>query len=102
MKISLNDTRLSNLLAKGWALTPNAHGMTRHWQFADFTTAFSFMTQSAFFAEKWNHHPDWRNSYAQVWVTLTTHDAGGLTDLDLKLADKMETLSWTFPHSQAG
>ena len=51
------------------------------------------MTQSAIWAEKWNHHPEWDNVYKTVNVTLTTHDAGGLSDLDVKLAKKMDKLA---------
>lgn len=58
----------------------------RELKFKDFVEAFGFMTQVAFEAEKLNHHPDWYNVYNQVHVTLSTHDVGGITDLDFKLA----------------
>ena len=51
------------------------------------------MTRAAIWAEKWDHHPDWSNVYKTVTVTLTTHDTGGLTALDLKLAAKMDQLA---------
>jgi len=59
----------------------------------DFAEAFAFMTRSALMAEKLNHHPDWSNVYKTVDVSLSTHDAGGLTELDLKLAAAMNDLA---------
>lgn len=60
--------------------------------FKNFVQAFGFMTQTAIVAEKMNHHPEWSNVYKTVNVTLTTHDAGGLTELDIKLAKHMDEL----------
>ena len=60
--------------------------------FKNFVQAFGFMTQAAIVAEKMNHHPEWSNVYKTVNVTLTTHDAGGLTELDIKLAKHMDEL----------
>jgi 4a-hydroxytetrahydrobiopterin dehydratase len=60
--------------------------------FADFVSAFGFMAQVALIAEKMNHHPDWSNSYNRVRVSLKTHDKGGLTELDIKLAGAIEKL----------
>ena len=54
---------------------------------------FGFMTRAAIWAEKWDHHPEWFNVYNRVDVTLTTHDVGGLSALDVKLARKMDTLA---------
>ena len=61
--------------------------------FEDFVHAFGWMTQVAIFAEKWNHHPEWFNVYRTVEVTLSTHDVGGLSSLDAKLARKMDSLA---------
>jgi 4a-hydroxytetrahydrobiopterin dehydratase len=61
-------------------------------KFGDFTEAFAWMTRAAMFAEKWNHHPEWFNVYNRVEVTLSTHDVGGLSQLDIKLARKMDSL----------
>jgi 4a-hydroxytetrahydrobiopterin dehydratase len=58
-------------------------------KFADFVAAFAFMTAAAIHAEKLNHHPEWSNVYNRVEIDLTTHDAGGITDLDFKLAELM-------------
>lgn len=60
--------------------------------FANFIEAFGFMSQVAFYAEKLNHHPDWKNSYSRVEVELTTHEQGGVTEKDIELAKKMEEI----------
>ena len=62
----------------------------REYQFADFAEAFGFMTRIALAAESMNHHPEWSNVYNRVVVDLSTHDAGGITELDLRLARKMQ------------
>jgi 4a-hydroxytetrahydrobiopterin dehydratase len=62
----------------------------KEFRFKNFVQAFGFMTQVAFHAEALNHHPDWSNSYNRVSISLTTHDAGGLTTLDFKLAEHIE------------
>ena len=64
----------------------------RHLIFEDFIEAFGFMTQVALLAEAMDHHPEWSNVYKTVEVTLTTHDVGGLSDLDLTLASKLDSL----------
>ena len=61
--------------------------------FADFGEAFAFMTRVALIAEKMNHHPEWSNVYKTVEVTLTTHEAGGLTERDIGLAEAMERIA---------
>lgn len=67
--------------------------LTRTFKFADFVEAFAFMTKVALIAEKMNHHPDWRNVYNTVEITLTTHDAGNtVTEKDRKLAAKINAL----------
>lgn len=62
----------------------------RTFRFSDFTAAFGFMTRTALMAEKLDHHPEWFNVYSRVDVTLTTHDAGGVTELDVTLARLMD------------
>jgi len=62
----------------------------RTYRFADFNAAFGFMARVALVAETLNHHPEWSNVYDRVVVHLTTHDAGGLTELDFRLAGKMD------------
>jgi 4a-hydroxytetrahydrobiopterin dehydratase len=70
----------------GWSRDEKRDAMTREFVFADFNRAFAFMTQVALAAEKADHHPEWSNVYNKVRVTLTTHDAGGVTQKDLDLA----------------
>lgn len=70
-----------------WKLV--AGKLHRVFQFPDFVTAFGFMAQIALVAERMNHHPEWFNVYGKVQVDLTTHDSGGLTELDIQLAQAM-------------
>jgi len=74
----------------GWRAAEDGDAIEKTFSFADFSTAFAWMTRVAMAAEKINHHPEWRNVYATVEVTLTTHDAVGVTDLDFKLAARMD------------
>ena len=84
---------LAPLLANGWIHDPARDAITKVFTFRNFIDAFGFMTRAALWAEKWNHHPEWSNVYKTVTVTLTTHDANGLTELDVKLATKMDSLT---------
>jgi 4a-hydroxytetrahydrobiopterin dehydratase len=70
----------------GWKREENRDAITREYLFKDFNRAFAFMTQVALAAEKADHHPEWSNVYNKVRVTLSTHDAGGVTQKDLDLA----------------
>jgi len=67
--------------------------ISKTFTFRDFNEAFGFMTRAALVAEKLDHHPEWFNVYKTVTVTLSTHDAGGLTGLDVKLAEAMNRLA---------
>jgi 4a-hydroxytetrahydrobiopterin dehydratase len=67
--------------------------LTRTFCFRDFVAAFGWMTQVALVAERLNHHPEWRNVWNRVEVALTTHDAGGITEQDVALAEAMEQLA---------
>lgn len=73
-----------------WSLSPDGTAISRRFVFADFAEAFAFMTRSALIAERLDHHPEWSNVYRHVDVALTTHSAGGLTDLDFRLASAMD------------
>jgi 4a-hydroxytetrahydrobiopterin dehydratase len=64
--------------------------LTKTYRFKSFIRAFGWMTQIAIWAEKMNHHPEWANIYNKVDVKLVTHDVGGISELDIKLANKME------------
>ena len=70
----------------GWTLDPDRDAIRKTYRFADFVAAFAFMTRVALLAEKADHHPEWSNVYNRVEVTLTTHDAGGLSARDVALA----------------
>ena len=70
----------------GWTREANRDAMTRELVFKDFNRAFAFMTQVALAAEKADHHPEWFNVYNKVRITLSTHDAGGVTQKDIDLA----------------
>jgi 4a-hydroxytetrahydrobiopterin dehydratase len=78
---------------KGWSEVGGRDAITKKFVFADFNQAFGFMTRAALVAEKLDHHPEWFNVYKTVEVTLSTHDAGGLTELDVKLAEAMDRLA---------
>lgn len=77
----------------GWADAQGRDAIVKKFTFKDFNQAFGFMTRAALVAEKMDHHPEWFNVYKTVEVTLSTHDAGGVTDLDIKLAEAMERLA---------
>ena len=77
----------------GWSETPGRDAITKKFVFADFNAAFGFMTRAALVAEKLDHHPEWFNVYKTVEVTLSTHDAGGLTEFDVELAEAMNELA---------
>ena len=85
------DSWLSGL--KGWALTREGKAIQRTFEFGDFSEAFAFMTRVAMIAEARDHHPEWFNVYKTVKVTLTTHDAGGLSELDVKMAKAMDKIA---------
>jgi 4a-hydroxytetrahydrobiopterin dehydratase len=76
-----------------WTLVKDREAITRTFIFKDFNEAFGFMTRAALVAERMDHHPEWFNVYKTVDVTLATHDAGGLTALDVKLAQVMDKLA---------
>lgn len=83
-KLSEEQIKEQLVSLEGWSyLDQKLH---RDFQFKDFTEAFAFMSRTALFAEKMDHHPDWSNVYNKVSIDLSTHDAGGVTELDFKLA----------------
>lgn len=75
-----------------WSLRADGLAIERTFLFKDFSQAFGFMTRAAFLAEVQDHHPEWFNVYNRVQVTLTTHDAGGLSQRDVKMATAMDAL----------
>jgi len=81
---------LDALLANGWRMVKGRDAIAKSFVFADFNAAFGWMTRMAMWAEKWDHHPEWSNVYKTVEVVLSTHDAGGVTSKDVRLAQKMD------------
>ena len=77
----------------GWSEVKDRDAISKKFVFADFNAAFGFMTRAALIAEKMDHHPEWFNVYKTVEVTLSTHDAGGVTDKDVTLAQAMDKLA---------
>jgi len=75
---------------KGWTETPGRDAITKTYKFADFNSAFGFMTRVALKADKMDHHPEWSNVYNRVEIVLTTHDANGVTTKDIELARFMD------------
>jgi 4a-hydroxytetrahydrobiopterin dehydratase len=76
-----------------WRMVEGRDAIQRTFKFKDFSEAFGFMARSALVAEKLDHHPEWSNVWNRVEVTLSTHDAGGLTERDVKLAEAMDRLA---------
>ena len=89
-KLSIKDKTSALKKLKGWRTVKDRNAITKQFIFDDFISAFEWMTSIAFYAEKKNHHPEWFNVYNKVNVILTTHDAGGVSLLDIDLAKKME------------
>jgi 4a-hydroxytetrahydrobiopterin dehydratase len=77
----------------GWATAPDRDAVTKTFKFDDFSAAFGWMTRVALAAEKLDHHPEWFNVYDRVDVTLATHDADGVTELDVELAKIMDAVA---------
>ena len=95
MARKLDDTEIAAALTTlpEWHRVDGREAIARSFKFADFNAAFGFMTRVAMVAEKMNHHPEWSNVWNRVDVTLSTHDAGGVTERDLKLATAMDHLA---------
>ena len=90
-EITLKLDILNKQLLQPWTIENEK--LHKEFSFGNFITAFSFMTRVAIYAEKANHHPEWFNVYKTVIVDLTTHDAGGISEKDFALAEKIETTS---------
>jgi 4a-hydroxytetrahydrobiopterin dehydratase len=80
----------------GWSDAAGREAIARTFTFRDFNEAFGFMARVALVAEKNDHHPEWRNVYKTVEVVLTTHDAGGVTERDIRLAKAMDAIARQF------
>lgn len=86
----LSEAELTTALARlgGWEHRGNT--ITRDFKFADFIEAWGFMSRVALLAQAMDHHPEWSNVYNRVTIALTSHDAGGITERDLRLAESIE------------
>ncbi|KAB2920103.1 MAG: 4a-hydroxytetrahydrobiopterin dehydratase [Hyphomicrobiaceae bacterium] len=95
MAKKLDADQRSSLVARlpQWHMAPGRDALQKSFKFKDFNAAFGFMTRAALVAEQMNHHPEWFNVWNRVDVTLSTHDAGGLTELDVKLAEAMDRIA---------
>lgn len=93
-KLSAEDRSklLTGLYDMGWRMVDGRDAVTKVYSFRNFVEAFGWMTRVALAAEKLGHHPEWTNVYKTVTVTLSTHEAGGLSELDVKLAARMDAL----------
>jgi 4a-hydroxytetrahydrobiopterin dehydratase len=95
MASKLDDAARKGIPARlpGWRLADGRDAIQRTFRFKDFSEAFGFMARAALVAEKMDHHPEWTNVWNRVDVTLATHSAGGLTKLDLELAEAMDRIA---------
>jgi 4a-hydroxytetrahydrobiopterin dehydratase len=88
------DARAAALLTlPAWSELPDRDAIRRDLRFADFSAAWGFMARVALLAEKHDHHPEWSNVYSRVEITLSTHDAGGLSQRDIDLARAIDALA---------
>jgi 4a-hydroxytetrahydrobiopterin dehydratase len=95
MTAKLDGARRAQALGelKGWSEVAGRDAIARSFKFADFNAAFAFMTRVALAAEKADHHPEWFNVYNRVDITLSTHDAGGLSERDVALAKFIDSVA---------
>ena len=89
-KLSITDRNAAIKKLKGWQLVKDRNAISKTFEFKNFNQAFSWMTAMALYAEKLDHHPEWFNVYNKVIITLSTHDVGGVSNLDIKLAKQMD------------
>jgi 4a-hydroxytetrahydrobiopterin dehydratase len=92
-KLSVEARKTALTKLNGWSEVAGRDAIARKFVFKDFNQAFGFMTRAALVAEKMDHHPEWFNVYKTVEVTLSTHDAGGVTELDIRLAEAMDKIA---------
>jgi 4a-hydroxytetrahydrobiopterin dehydratase len=92
-KLSADARKAALARLSGWSEVSGRDAISKKFTFKDFNQAFGFMTRAALVAEKMDHHPEWFNVYKTVEVTLATHDAGGVTELDVKLAEAMDKIA---------
>jgi 4a-hydroxytetrahydrobiopterin dehydratase len=90
-KLDTNSRKAALKELSSWSDVPGRDAIRREFRFKDFNEAFAFMTRAALLAEKLDHHPEWFNVYNKVDVTLSTHDAGGVTENDVQMAKLMDS-----------
>jgi 4a-hydroxytetrahydrobiopterin dehydratase len=92
-KLAGRDRAVALAKLAGWSEVAGRDAIEKTFTFADFSEAFGFMARAALVAEKMNHHPEWSNVYKTVAVVLSTHEAGGLTERDIRLAEAMDRIA---------
>jgi 4a-hydroxytetrahydrobiopterin dehydratase len=92
-KLAAHERQSALAKLSGWSEVKGRDAIAKKFVFADFNQAFGFMVRAALVAEKMDHHPEWFNVYNRVEVTLATHDADGVTELDVKLAKFMNAIA---------
>ena len=93
-KLNSAERRQAMTRLKGWKKVRNRDAIHKEFRFKDFNEAFGFMSRVALMAEKMDHHPEWFNVYNRVDITLTTHDAGGMSERDVTLARFIDSIAW--------
>tara|TARA_B100000214_G_scaffold203847_1_gene147792 strand:+ start:64 stop:354 length:291 start_codon:yes stop_codon:yes gene_type:complete len=92
----INQTQLDNFVLQNPSWNVENKTIKKEFKFENFIEAFGFMSKVALLSEKMNHHPTWQNTYNKVKIELTTHDKGGITTNDTKLAESIDKLINTF------
>ena len=90
-KLSPEEIKSELSKLKNWSLSDDSNSVVKNFKFNDFNEAWAFMNRVALLAEKMDHHPEWFNVYNRVDVTLTTHDANGISERDIKMASAMDS-----------
>ena len=93
-KLSSAERRQAMTQLKGWKKVRSRDAIHKEFRFKDFNEAFGFMSRVALMADKTDHHPEWFNVYNRVEITLSTHDAGGMSERDVKLARFIDSIAW--------
>lgn len=91
-KLETADREAALSRLNGWIYDPGADAISHDFKFKEFSEAFAFVTRVALLAHAADHHPEWSNVYNKVTITLSTHDAGGLTEKDVALAEQIDKL----------
>lgn len=92
-KLTRQERDLALKTLRGWTKVPGRDAITRTFEFADFSEAWAFMSRIALKAERMNHHPEWFNVWSRVYITLSTHDCDGLSDLDVTMAKYIDSIA---------